>query len=135
MSEEKEDYAFDEKKLADLLNELQRNIKLKEPDNIHAKATEPDNMMQSFKRQNLAADILRKYLKKNILNVYNKEDKAYFYPDLVRQSTSRKEKLDLTMYNPADFSDRNMIIIMNNDNLSQFGRFNIALSFDWVMGE
>lgn len=91
--------------------------------------------MQSFKRQNLAADILRKYLKKNILNVYNKEDKAYFYPDLVRQSTSRKEKLDLTMYNPADFSDRNMIIIMNNDNLSQFGRFNIALSFDWVMGE
>lgn len=39
------------------------------------------------------------------------------------------------MYNPADFSDRNMIIIMNNDNLSQFGRFNIALSFDWVMGE
>ena len=76
MSEEKEDYAFDEKKLADLLNELQRNIKLKEPDNIHAKAAEPDNMMQSFKRQNLAADILRKYLKKNILNVYNKEDKA-----------------------------------------------------------
>ena len=36
MSEEKEDYAFDEKKLADLLNELQRNIKLEEPDNIQS---------------------------------------------------------------------------------------------------
>ena len=134
-SEDRLSYTFDVNKLRGILGKLESSIELiSSPEKSDEVVEITEKSIPKMGNNDFLRHINLSHIKNEILKKCDKQIKNECNPDVFRQSADKKEKLDLTRYNPKNFSESNMIIIMNNDNLYEFGRFNIALNFDWIMG-
>lgn len=135
-SDDRLSYTFDVNKLRGILEKLENSIELIPSPDKSSEVVETAERTENSQSEN--KDFFRhinfRHIKNEIFKRADKQIKDESNPDVFRRSTDKKTNLDLTLYNPKEFSERNMIVIMENDDLYRFGKFKIALNFDWIMG-
>lgn len=128
-SEDKASYQVDTDMFRDILKRLGKNRELRvDSQEVGCRLDEREKSVPSFKEK-LSALIMSK-----VRNNTRENMPLEFTPCIVKNHNDKKEALDLAAFAPDSFSSENMIIVMRDENLEKYERYNIALSYDWLLG-